>query len=213
MVRRAQAAPVDALEAGCHVLGHSGDQAGLADAAHAEDCHQPTALLEHPAAQQRQFLAAAEETCGVRRLPPIFGVPERISRRDSVTAWSRRASGVQRERRCEPLAIERRMHAWRFALRGGPQLACLGRLLPGGRAACLEQHADERLESLGSRISAAGLPVLERAATDASSRGEVSLDQPGAAAVAQKASCETTLAGAPFRRLRTYVGFGVARAP
>ena len=78
------------------------------------------------------------------------------------------------------------MHAWRLALGGRPECACLGRLLPDGQAARLEQYLDKGLESLSGWIVEAGFPALDRAATDARTGGEVALDQSGPPAVAEE---------------------------
>src|SRR2546428_6341647 len=172
--RVAQASPVDALEAGRHVLGQPGRQAGLADTAHAEDRYQATALVQHPAPQQRQLVGAADEAQSVRGLTPILGT---LDRRRS------RGGGQQGG---EPRGVERGVHAWRLALGRRPECACLGRLLPDGQAARLEQHLDKDLESLSGWVVEAGFPVLNRAAADASMGGEVALDQSGPPAVAEE---------------------------
>src|SRR5207302_2319739 len=55
-----------------------------------------------------------------------------------------------------------------------------------GQAAGLEQHHDERLQSLSAWIIQAGLPVLDCAPAYAQAGCQLALGQPGPAAVAQQ---------------------------
>ena len=163
--------------AGRHVCGQPDRQAGLADAAHVHECHQPTALLQHPVAQQCQFVGAADEAHGVGSLTPILAGFDQVG-------FGRRSSA--REERGEPVLVEWGMHAWRFSLRRRPELARVRCLSAGSQATGFEQHADDRLEPLRSRVVDACLPVLDRAAADPSPFGEIALDQSGSATETQE---------------------------
>ena len=68
----AQAPPVHAQEARYGVLGQPRCERRLADAAHAEERRQPTALLYHPVAKGRQLFAAAHKVDDIRRFTPIL---------------------------------------------------------------------------------------------------------------------------------------------
>ena len=57
----AQAAPVDAFEAGRHVMSQLGGEARLANATYAKQPYQATALDQHPATQQLQLADAVHE--------------------------------------------------------------------------------------------------------------------------------------------------------
>src|SRR5438132_6648638 len=131
-------------------------------------------LVQHPAAQQRQLVGAANEAQSFGGLTPILGTLDR------------RRSCAGGEQRGEPRFVERGVHARRLALGSRPQLACLRRLPPEGQAARLEQRLDKGLESLSGWVVEAGFPVLDGAATDARTGGEVALDQSGPPAVTEE---------------------------
>ena len=87
-------------------------QRRLADAAHAQRAHQPTALLDHPTRQRRQFLLAIIEAGHRQRLPPIQSWSWRRLSRGQLT-WSR---GLQRHRGQQG---QRRMRAAEQAYKPG----------------------------------------------------------------------------------------------
>jgi len=67
----AQGAPDHHLELRRDPAHHGHGERRLADATHTQHAHHPTALLDHPAGELRQFLPAIIEAWHIERLAPI----------------------------------------------------------------------------------------------------------------------------------------------
>src|ERR1700738_3576728 len=103
--RVAQAAPVDTLEARCHLLRDLRGKSRFANTAHTQQRHQPTVFVDGRCRQHRQFFRATDESRRVWSLAPIL----------ASLSW------LRAEYRCgcdalveylgEPRAVERRVHA------------------------------------------------------------------------------------------------------
>ena len=121
-----------AVEAGRHILCQPGGQGSLADTAHAEDRCQATALVQHPAAQERELLGAADEISGVWRFSPIL----RALHGTNATERAIACRGRGRGRRSTAVSSSANhtsshgVHAWGLSLHRGPQLARIRRLPP-----------------------------------------------------------------------------------
>ena len=189
--RIAQAAPVHALEARRHLLGQPGGQAGLADAAHAQHRHQPTALLQHPAVAAAPAPRRGRRSRRCRALHPSPGRARPCSRVRRVAPVGRvqLPAGVEgRARRAGRRTTPRRTGCACAAPRARPRPTA--RALP-----TLSRPAVSPPASSNARISAwsrsavgsvtpASQSCTERRLTPA--RREVALDQSGPPAMAQE---------------------------
>src|SRR4030095_16140506 len=97
-----QTAPVHTREVWRHHLRQTGGQTGLANAADAQNRNQPTLLVDHPTLDQRQFVGAANEVRGVKRVTPVLSVVGRqrywLRRGPPANrlAWPRDRGGCER---------------------------------------------------------------------------------------------------------------------
>src|SRR5437588_232447 len=97
----------------------------------------------------------------VRRLAPVLTPLDgpglsRLHVADRFSPWSRAVS----ENAVEPHLVQWGVHPRRLSHRRGPQFVYLNCLAPSRESARLEQHQDERLQPLSSRVVGARFPIL-----------------------------------------------------
>ncbi len=143
-----------------------GGQHTLADAAHAHERYQATALLHDPLRELGHFHLAAREPAGVQGFCPVDAwegrrLRSRVGNRRG-DLWEQRDGPRRSEQGSQPGVIQQHLLVRRL-----PERADLLLLAPGGKGLLLHPQFDELFEALGFGVAEAGLPLRHGAPGDA----------------------------------------------